>query len=184
MSKQNIVLPKETILLINKVDELANGPTDKAELVYLAKYASQVGDGGTIVDIGTCEGRTTLAMAVASKPNVKIHTIDINDNPKFHSHIKVLGLEDKIVVNVARSQDFVKGWKKPIDFIFIDGDHRYLTVKDDTVKWTPFVKSGHYISWHDYKNYSDTVGRAVDESEGEIYEKVEQYGIIYTAKRI
>jgi len=37
-----------------------------------------------------------------------------------------------------------------VDFIFFDGDHRYLTVKRDIAGWTPKVVEGGYIAFHDY----------------------------------
>lgn len=38
---------------------------------------------------------------------------------------------------------------KPIDFLFIDGDHSYEGVKKDYEIYSPLVKSGGFIAFHD-----------------------------------
>jgi predicted O-methyltransferase YrrM len=57
----------------------------------------------------------------------------------------------------ARSQDqstvdevkkLING-EKILDFLFIDGDHRYEAVKQDFLLYSPFVKSGGIIVLHD-----------------------------------
>jgi len=54
-----------------------------------------------------------------------------------------------------------------LDFVFIDGDHIYESVKADIFAWAPKVKSGGFIVGHDYntknEDYIPNVCRAVDE---------------------
>lgn len=38
-----------------------------------------------------------------------------------------------------------------IDFVFIDGDHRYKYVYEDIIEWTKIVRSGGIVCGHDYK---------------------------------
>lgn len=38
---------------------------------------------------------------------------------------------------------------KPIDFLFIDGDHRYEEVLQDFSDWTPLLKPGGLLAMHD-----------------------------------
>jgi hypothetical protein len=56
--------------------------------------------------------------------------------------------------------------KESIDFVFIDGDHSYESVKTDINCWTPIVQEDGLIMGHDY-NWGD-VARAV----GEIFTEV------------
>lgn len=48
-----------------------------------------------------------------------------------------------------------------LDFVFIDASHTYEDCKADIAAWTPKVRSGGFVSGHDYE--WPTVKRAVDE---------------------
>lgn len=52
----------------------------------------------------------------------------------------------------------------PVDFVFIDADHRYGPVLDDCCAWWPKVKPGGWIGGHDYGQHETgpEVVRAVD----------------------
>jgi predicted O-methyltransferase YrrM len=47
-------------------------------------------------------------------------------------------------------QDFEDG---SLDFVFIDGDHRFDAVMLDLILWTPKVRKGGIISGHDYIDF-------------------------------
>lgn len=47
-----------------------------------------------------------------------------------------------------------------LDFVFIDGDHRYLSVKSDIEAWEPKVRIGGVVSGHDYKVSNKTLAGA------------------------
>jgi len=140
----------------------------------LCKYASQVPDGGVIVDVGTCAGASAILMALASKPSVVVYTMDPNLNPNLHPSIKDLGLEDKVIYSQETSVDFAKHFDKEIDMLFVDGIHNYIGVIDDYEKLGTKVKRGGIIAFHDVILYSDTIGKAVYELlEKELVEKLE-----------
>lgn len=50
------------------------------------------------------------------------------------------------------------------DFIFLDGDHSYETVKKEIQVYLPKVKAGGWIGGHDYGNRCGQVKEAVDEA--------------------
>ncbi len=56
-----------------------------------------------------------------------------------------------------------------LDFIFIDGDHRYDAVAGDIKAWLPKMKLGGLFTGHDYDHPEDTWGvtQAVDEAFGD-----------------
>ena len=71
---------------------------------------------------------------------------------------------------------------RKIDFLWIDGDHSYEGVKKDIYHWTPLVKKGGFICFHDYRD-APRVKKAVDEltTSGKIkFIKIE--GCIYVSK--
>lgn len=61
------------------------------------------------------------------------------DSHKFETHYKV-----RDVINTD-----IRPWSGTIDFLFIDGDHSYRGVKDDFEMYSPFVKKGGCIAFHD-----------------------------------
>lgn len=61
---------------------------------------------------------------------------------------------------------------EPVDFVFVDGNHTYPFVKQDIELYWPKIKSGGFISGHDY-NQAD-VQRAVHEFFYEIPVEVHQ----------
>jgi|LakMenEpi03Aug12_release.lakeMendotaPanAssembly.Ray.scaffolds.fasta_scaffold03232_19 predicted O-methyltransferase YrrM len=51
---------------------------------------------------------------------------------------------------------------RSVDFVFLDADHSYESVKKDIESWLPKIKTGGMIAGHDYYNPCG-VKRAVDE---------------------
>jgi len=47
------------------------------------------------------------------------------------------------------SFNVVKKWRKQIDLLWIDGDHDYNEVKKDYAQWSPFLRKGGLIVFHD-----------------------------------
>ena len=47
-------------------------------------------------------------------------------------------------------------WDRPIDLLFIDGDHSEAGVSADIAKYAPFVQAGGCIFLHDYLDSPDT----------------------------
>lgn len=57
----------------------------------------------------------------------------------------------------------IGGYYRP-GFIYIDGDHRYDSVRADLQAWWPYLSSGGILAGHDYMpGEHDDVVRAVDE---------------------
>jgi predicted O-methyltransferase YrrM len=56
---------------------------------------------------------------------------------------------------------------KSLDFVFIDADHDYDSVRKDIAAYLPKVKPGGVISGHDYNNVWEGLRRAVDERFGD-----------------
>jgi len=151
-----------------------NALTTPEERRAFCKYAKKVPNGGVIVDIGTAAGSSAFTFALASKPSVKVYTIDPNKNENFLANREEWGLEEKLVFINKTSEEAVKEWNKKIDLLFIDGIHSYLGVMNDFNWYSPSVKKGGIILFHDYFLYRDTIGMAVDEiCNGGRVEKIE-----------
>lgn len=111
---------------------------------------------GEAVEIGCMDGFSTAYLLECSK--LRVTSID----PFIHdSEEKArFGHQDWLERNVAPwkdrhrlivdySWDIALMWNLPLDLVFIDGDHTYLSVATDLKDWMPFIKLGGYLAVHD-----------------------------------
>ncbi len=124
-----------------------------------------------VVEIGSARGKSTCCLALACKDNGrgKVYAIDPHMKNPWSDHqttgdnlefllgkVKAYGLQDQVEVIRAISPDAAKGWNRPIDLIFIDGDHTYEGVKADFELFQPFFSEKALVVFHDTTwNYSD-----------------------------
>ena len=137
------------------------------------------------VEVGSWRGKSSAFMAVEianSKHNIQFDCVDtwrgsLNEQP--HQ-------EDPSVINDTLYQEFLDNMKpveqyyKPVrmtsveaaktyadhslDFVFIDAQHDYDSVKEDILAWKDKVKPGGILAGHDYNPEGDYgVGKAVRE---------------------
>lgn len=128
------------------------------------------------VEIGTWKGKSAIYMGEKIKESgksIKFHTIDIFSN-EGNDHVIVGDMYAEVMANIEPVKEYVSVIKgsshdvheqfadESIDFLFIDGNHKYDVVKKDLTLWYPKVKIGGIISGHDYTNPCG-VKQAVDE---------------------
>lgn len=128
----------------------------REEILALAQAVKSISP-KTILEIGTCNGGTFFIWAnLASE---LVITCDINKSkireelynsfPPPNSNCKVIPLSGN-----SHDQEFIETVKsllngKQIDFLFIDGDHTKDGVKSDYEMYSPLVRSGGIIAFHD-----------------------------------
>ena len=65
----------------------------------------------------------------------------------------------------GRSTEIVKKYDdNSLDFVFIDADHKYESVRADILAWMPKVKKGGILAGHDYIDCHNGVIKSVDET--------------------
>lgn len=101
------------------------------------------------VEIGRAFGGSTLLMALAVGLNGKILSIDIapQHDKKLNAVLeryKIRELVELIVGDANRIEI-----TRPLDFVFIDGDHSYEGAKRDHDQWARCVKKGGFVIHHD-----------------------------------
>lgn len=135
------------------VDE-GTSKSNQAELYYVNVVARHV-KAKNIFEFGTYFGRTTYYLTFASK-DAFVTTLDLPPDmgPKTpHTASYFLGSdrESRIRQILCDSREFDPvPFHKKMDFIFIDGDHSYDGVKNDTEKAFEMLAPGGTILWHDY----------------------------------
>lgn len=125
--------------------------TPEPEFLFSVSYALQ--NRGEIVEIGTSVGTSVLALAMAQKvkrTGRPVTTIDMNHHIELDSNIARANLREYINVVISKSADLARGWTKPIEFLWIDGDHSYRGCLADIRNWSRQVTKGGYIGFHDF----------------------------------
>jgi hypothetical protein len=113
-----------------------------------------------IVELGVLNGETSKIFCNSNK-NVPIYGIDpiIPDSMNFNliGNYETIKNLEKQYSNYTFINDYsynvVKTWDKPIDYLFIDGDHNYEAVKQDYESWVKHVVCNGIIAIHDSACY-------------------------------
>jgi predicted O-methyltransferase YrrM len=126
---------------------------------------------GVIVELGSWTGGGILLMAPYLIHDQSYHAVDtfnaehmpdryVQEYLKGRKHLDVFKaniapLKNKVVIHQGLTTAIAATWPKAqvIDLLFIDADHSYKGVSSDWRNWSPFVRKGGLIVFHDY--YSD-----------------------------
>jgi cephalosporin hydroxylase len=116
-------------------------------LPYYEMIANWLPSEGKLVEVGVYYGKSALFMAeqlASIKPDATFYCVDIWEKPVVLRNHKIEFMQMPSVEAAALTKD------GSIDFIFIDADHAYESVKQDITAWLPKIRSGGIISGHDY----------------------------------
>lgn len=143
--------------------------TDPFELLSVCSVIKD-NKASSIFEIGTFDGRTTMAMALnISQDTGHIYTLNLPpqaDAVKLDTDVIDVQLANKVVsgerfLNTPQQKNITQLWGdsatfdflpyyNSMDFVFIDGAHSEEYVKNDTAIALKLVKkSGGIIMWHD-----------------------------------
>jgi len=138
----------------------------------------------TFVEVGVWKGHSLsfLASLLRGREDLNIYAVDLfentyrwQDEPRLRSQVEVIYDVYNAVLDQSNTRDMItdlKGlsWEMAnnfedgsVDFVFIDADHAYESVKKDIEAWLPKVKNGGYLSGHDYASHAPGVISAVNE---------------------
>lgn len=124
--------------------------------------------GGTIVEIGSFQGRSTIVLASAAPPDVTVIAIDphagndrgpqeidgyadaaADDHAVFLANLERAGVAERVRHIRKFSDDALADVDAPIDVLYIDGAHRYGPARADIRDWGARVADGGTMLIHD-----------------------------------
>jgi predicted O-methyltransferase YrrM len=110
-----------------------------------------------ILEIGTARGGTSLIWAHLAEK--RLITCDLLDKRGFADLVRAFpppgsACEVSVMVGDSHSREFLERVRgeldgEPVDFLFIDGDHTEAGVRQDYEFFSPLVRPGGLIAFHD-----------------------------------
>lgn len=139
---------------LNKLDlEAPLGAFSTYDMEVIVPFVEAIPENGVYLECGVDQGKSLYTARKVSKPSVKVFGVDLRDDPKV-----------KGTTFMQRNSTTVpEDWDTAIDVLFIDGDHSYEGCKGDIDAWSPFVKDGGVLLFHDADEGGPGVLRAITE---------------------
>jgi predicted O-methyltransferase YrrM len=138
------------------------GHANHVDLLYVIAIARYL-QCRNVFEFGTYLGRTAYHLTYATEGAV-VTTLnllpeqDTRVAPYLGTYFHGTDREPFIKQILCDSRDFdTTPYRKKMDFIFVDGDHSYEIVKNDTAKAFDMLSPGGVIIWHDYAPKSPEV---------------------------
>jgi predicted O-methyltransferase YrrM len=111
----------------------------------------------TLCEIGAAGGGTTFLLAQAAASNATIITLDLAFTESRRAAVSRFGLKGQKVFclqndshnpeTVRLIADCLDG--RSLDVLYLDGDHSYEGIKADFQLYSPFVRTGGLVVFHD-----------------------------------
>ena len=142
--------------------------TPLADVVMLLKIAVCT-EPKRVVEIGSYRGYTALFLAQHISPDARIVSIDRHpDHGEAYRMTQLAHMIERRVGEIDRVM-FERDESASYDLIFVDADHSYESVRNDTELVLPLLSPAGCIVWHDYANWGYFSGQnGVPEYLGEL----------------
>jgi hypothetical protein len=136
----------------------------RAEVEVLASLAAGA---ACVVNAGVYEGSSALVFCEALDAHAQLHLIDPYVEDEYEWSLRRGDRASRFVArlvtaraarragpeihwHIARSQDVGRGWRGPhVDLLFVDGDHRTESVREDWEVWRPWISARGVVAFHD-----------------------------------
>lgn len=130
-----------------------------------------------LCEIGAFNGGTLFLFSQIAAPNATLISLDVNypiykkrvlkKFARHGQHIHCVEGDSHSTTTVAQIKKVLRG--NQLDFLFIDGDHSYEGVKTDFDLYSPLVRKGGLIAFHDIVyDHGRSKGIETDYDSGEV----------------
>lgn len=150
--------------LIKEIQSLGMCGSPQPE--YLFSMSHCLKNRGEIVEIGTCAGTSLIVLSYAQMLKDEgrvVNSIDLTKHETLESNLERAGVKEWVNTIIGNSAQIASNWQKPIELLWIDGDHSYDGVLSDINNWEKFVIKNGIIAFHDYRNGTG-VSQAIHDS--------------------
>jgi predicted O-methyltransferase YrrM len=159
---------------------------EAAMLHYLADRAK-----GRIVELGSFQGRSTVALAhalvAANRPGTVLAvdtfegspehqpgathfqaaTVDastgkVNTLPLLRRHLATAGLADRVEIRRDTTRGAARRFAGEVGLLFVDADHAYRAVRRDLKAWLPHCRPDAVVVLHDVGDHAGPTRAAAD----------------------
>jgi predicted O-methyltransferase YrrM len=153
--------------ILRRVDDVEGWMT-AGQGATLVDAARRCGAAGTIVEIGSFRGRSTIVLALAAPPSAALFAIDphagndrgpqeidgfvdeaADDHAVFTANLAAAGVADRVRHLRMFSDAALDEVDGPVDVLYIDGAHRYGPARADIRAWGDRVADGGTMLIHD-----------------------------------
>lgn len=151
-------------------------PDDEGLALHEAGLQAAQSVGGPLLEIGTYCGKSGVYLGAAARAGGTVlftvdhhrgseenqagwehHDPDVVDPrtgrmdtlPYFRRTVEEAGLEDCVVAVVGYSVPVARAWATPVGLLFIDGGHAFDVALADYECWSPHVRPGGTLVFHD-----------------------------------
>jgi predicted O-methyltransferase YrrM len=170
--------------MLHRFHELAMMTMEEKHCLY--EISKNLSPNSIVLEVGTYQGGSCSVVA-DSNPNIKIHTIDIFEDPNFSYYdiTKRLSVFDNVTVHRGNSFVNFKDWNLEIDLYIEDGAHEDPVLNLSINQWIKYLKIGGLIAIHDSGIYFPDVKKNIDLLlKTKKYEFIKQIGSLTVLKRV
>jgi glycosyltransferase involved in cell wall biosynthesis/predicted O-methyltransferase YrrM len=144
---------------LGAINELT-GHANKVDMLYVCAIAKHL-QARKIFEFGTYQGRTSYHLTYASE-GAQVTTLNLPPEadpryaPYLGSYFRGTEREAFVAQLLGDSRQLdTTPHRQQFDVVFVDGDHSYDVVKNDTEKAFELLRPGGAILWHDYAPKSE-----------------------------
>lgn len=157
-SSDRALSPSDVDRVVANVDGWL-GP-EEGRLLY--RLAAEANPRGSIVEIGSWHGRSTIWLAAGARKGLGARVVAIDPHTGTHlreegesteqvlrANLRAAGVDERVDVVVGTSEEAASSWSTPVALLWIDGSHEYESARRDFELWEPHLLSDATVALHD-----------------------------------